>query len=63
LLVASLLMAAAALFFALALLALTLLSLPILVLAAFLSGTARFARFVRIVLCFHSIFLFLFTDF
>jgi|SRR5580704_7984296 hypothetical protein len=62
LLVASLLMTAlltaTTLLFALTLLAFTLLFLAIFVLAALLSGTIRFARFVRIVLCFHSIFLF-----
>ena len=47
---ASALLAATALFFALALLPLAFLSLAIFVLAALLSGTTRFARFVRIVL-------------
>ena len=44
------LLAATALFFALALLPLAFLSLAIFVLAALLSGTTRFAGFVRIVL-------------
>ena len=50
LLAAPALLAATALFFALALLPLAFLSLAIFVLAALLSGTTRFARFVRIVL-------------
>jgi hypothetical protein len=50
LLMAAALLPATTLFFALALLALAFLFLAIFVLAALLSGTTRFARFVRIVL-------------
>jgi hypothetical protein len=48
--------ATTALFLAFALLAFTFLSLAISLLAALLPGTRRLARFVRIVLCFHSTF-------
>ena len=50
LLAATALLTATALFFSLALLPLAFLSLAIFVLASLLSGTTRFARFVRIVL-------------
>jgi hypothetical protein len=50
LLMAATLLPATTLFFALALLPLAFLFLAIFVLAALLSGTTRFARFVRIVL-------------
>jgi hypothetical protein len=50
------LLAAATLLFAIALLALTFLSITIRLLSGLLSGTARLAWFVWIVLCFHITF-------
>src|SRR6266446_6604503 len=64
LLAATSLLATTPLFFALALLAATALFVAIALLAAtallaaFLSGSRRFDRFVRIALCFHSVFLY-----
>src|SRR5207244_10164534 len=49
-------LAATALFFTLALLTFTFLFVAIFLLAALLSRSARFTKFVRIALCFHSTF-------
>src|SRR5947208_1468015 len=52
-------LAATALFFTLALLTFTFLFVAIFLLAALLSRSARFTKFVRIALCFHSTFRFI----